>query len=282
MTLFKENQVSVRILSDNTASGAYESENGLSLLVSLYDFTILFDTGQGENLFSNATKMGLMLDDIDALVLSHGHYDHTGGIPEIIRRNPEVEVFLHPDAVISRYSMNPVHPGKQIGMPEMSVSALKNHHPSKIHLVRSPVEAHGGIMLTGAVPRESKMENTGGAFSLDPQGLSTDAISDDMSMWLTTEKGLLIILGCCHSGIVNTVEYIRRESGTERILGIIGGMHLLNSGCERIDFTCRKLQEWAPEFIVPCHCTGENAVNAISSCMPCNTMKSAVGMVMNV
>lgn len=269
--------ISIRILADNFASCDFTAEHGLSFLIQDNDFSMLFDTGQGEAVFANASKLGIDFSDIKALVLSHGHYDHTGGMAELKRLNSNLNIFFHPSATVRRFSVHPGLPVKDISMPCATISALRKHPKKLIHHVTAPAEIFHGVKLTGEIPRVNKLEDTGGPFFLDLAGTAPDSIPDDMALWIETSKGLVIVLGCCHSGLINTVEYVKRISGMDKIHGIIGGMHLLHAGTERIDCTCRKLQEWSPEFIAPCHCTGENAVKAIAACLPDRIITAQVG-----
>jgi 7,8-dihydropterin-6-yl-methyl-4-(beta-D-ribofuranosyl)aminobenzene 5'-phosphate synthase len=122
-----------------------------------------------------------------------------------------------------------------------------------------------GIGITGPVPRNSTFEDTGGPFYLDPDKAQADPITDDLSLWFETSDGLVILTGCCHSGLVNTVRQAQRISGVTRIRGIIGGLHLLNAGPERLDATIAFLHECAPDFLLPCHCTGTQVIERLRS-----------------
>jgi 7,8-dihydropterin-6-yl-methyl-4-(beta-D-ribofuranosyl)aminobenzene 5'-phosphate synthase len=120
-----------------------------------------------------------------------------------------------------------------------------------------------GIGITGPVPRNSGFEDTGGPFYLGADKLQPDPITDDLSLWFETGDGLVILTGCCHSGLVNTVRQAQRISGMTRIRGIIGGLHLLNAGAERLDATLAFLHECAPDFLLPCHCTGAQVIERL-------------------
>lgn len=104
------------------------------------------------------------------------------------------------------------------------------------------------------------LEDTGGPFFLDPEGNRSDPLADDMAVWITTDRGLIILTGCCHAGLINTVEHIRSVSAVDRVFGIVGGLHLVNASEARLAATCSALRRWDPDFVVPCNCTGEQAV----------------------
>jgi 7,8-dihydropterin-6-yl-methyl-4-(beta-D-ribofuranosyl)aminobenzene 5'-phosphate synthase len=255
-----EENISITIMVDNLSDSGLNTEHGLALLIQANGHSIVFDTGQGTALFANADAMNVDLKRPEMLVLSHGHYDHTGGIPELLRINPGIRIFNHPEAMVKRYSSHPDKPVKDISMPDAAVAALDNHPRNLLRHITAPLEIFTGVWLTGEIPRIAPFEDVGGPFFLDNKGQFQDSIIDDMALWIETPVGLVIVLGCCHSGLVNTVEYIRKLSNGRRVHGIIGGMHLLHASNERLEKTCEKLQEWSPDFIIPCHCTGEAAV----------------------
>lgn len=259
------NKAVIAIVADNVSDHGLTPEHGLSFLIQTECESIVFDIGQSETVFSNAAILGIDMAEPQMIVLSHGHYDHTGGIAELLRINPEMMVYYHPDATITRFSLHPGKPGKEISMPPTCRKALL-HHPSELRHPGTEVRRiASGIGITGEIPRLTLFEDTGGPFFLDSIGNEPDRIRDDQALWLETPSGLVIVLGCCHSGLVNTVEYIRKTSRIQRVRGIIGGMHLLHASEARLAATAEKLREWAPEFIVPCHCTGDNAIDFMRS-----------------
>lgn len=257
---------SITILSDNIADENLESEHGFSLLLKTPNGSLLFDAGQDQVLFANAKKLNIDLSQINKFVLSHGHYDHCGGIAELLRITPELDIFMHPGATVKRYSCHPDKPVKDISMPDEIRESLAIH--TLVHLIDSPYEILPKVWSTGEVPRNSAFEDTGGPFFLNVERQIADPIIDDLSLYIETPTGLVIVLGCCHSGLVNTVEHIQKVSGINTIKGIIGGMHLLHASEKRVERTCEKLSQWSPEFIIPCHCTGE---------APAEIMRSRLG-----
>ena len=259
------NKAVITIIADNVSDRGLTAENGLSFLIQAGCESIVFDIGQSEAVFSNAAILGIDMTEPQMLVLSHGHYDHTGGVAELLRINPEMMVYYHPDAMITRFSLHPGKPVKEISMPPACRKALLHHLSELRHPVTEACRIASGIGITGEIPRLTPFEDTGGPFFLDSAGNEPDRIRDDQALWLETPSGLVIVLGCCHSGLVNTVEYIRKTSRIQRVRGIIGGMHLLHASEARLAATSEKLREWAPEFIIPCHCTGDNAIDFMRS-----------------
>lgn len=252
-----ESQVKITLLVDNNAPEELEKEHGFSAWIEAGKSRILFDTGQSGALQTNAEKLGIKLEDADTLVLSHGHYDHTGTLPQFLAVNKKARLYMADSLDIDRWSCKPGTDPRSIGIPESSRQALEALPAERIHELHTPLYLMPGVGITGPVPRGSLIEDTGGPFYLDNTSKEDDLIEDDQSMWFETDDGIIILLGCCHAGLVNTVDYIRRISGKHKIRGIIGGMHLVNADEKRLNYTFDALKTWEPEFLVPCHCTGE-------------------------
>ncbi len=273
---------SITVLADNLAKEGLAAEHGLSFLIRMFGHSVLCDTGQGGTLFANAKALGVDLTQPELLVLSHGHYDHTGGLPELLRINPGLTVCCHPGIAMRHLCLHPGQPVKDISMPGPAQQALASLPAIQRRMTDRPLELLPGMFVTGEIPRQTSFEDTGGPFFLDPQGRVPDPIRDDLSVWIETPAGLVIVLGCCHSGLVNTVEFIRAASRIDRIRGIIGGMHLLHASEERLERTCEKLKEWSPEFVIPCHCTGEEAVAFMQSRVGACVRPGFAGMTFSV
>jgi 7,8-dihydropterin-6-yl-methyl-4-(beta-D-ribofuranosyl)aminobenzene 5'-phosphate synthase len=251
------------VLVDNNADPGLVAEHGFALWVEVEGRHILFDTGQRKALALNADAMGCDLKQVDTLVLSHGHYDHTGAVSEMLHLNPTARVYCHAKALDTRYSLHPGKSPRDISMPPSAREAIHELPRDRVHWLTGHVEICDGIGIAGPIPRKHPMEDTGGPFYLDIAGLHPDHLQDDTAMWLKTSKGLVIITGCCHSGLINTVEYIRHITGEGKVMGIIGGLHLQSAKEERLENTCCAMQEWNPEFVFPCHCTGSEAITSL-------------------
>lgn len=258
------NSISITLVIDNLALPELVAEHGFAAWIDTGEACFLFDTGQGAALIPNAHALGLDLNRTSALILSHGHYDHTGAIPAFLAANAHAPVIYGNGATISRFSCRPdEHPARQIGMADAVRQALEHLPPERRIELSAPRYLCPGIGITGPVPRHTAFEDTGGPFFLDIEKARPDPIDDDLSLWFETDDGLVILTGCCHSGLVNTVRHAQRISGVTRIRGIIGGLHLLNAGTERLDATLDFLHECAPDFLLPCHCTGEHVIERL-------------------
>jgi 7,8-dihydropterin-6-yl-methyl-4-(beta-D-ribofuranosyl)aminobenzene 5'-phosphate synthase len=252
--------VDITILVDNKADDGLLAEHGLALWIETGSLRILFDTGQGKALPYNAGILGIDLQDADALVLSHGHYDHTGGVPYVIGRKPNLDIYCHPAVVVPRYSIRSADQPKPIHMSQDSKIALHHLSFDRLHWVSQPMLLTSDIGVTGPIPRKNGCEDTGGPFFLDSHGQHADPINDDQALWIKTSRGLVIIVGCSHAGLVNTIDAIRESTGESSVVAVIGGFHLQNASEERLQKTVMALQ--GPDFgmLIPCHCTGDAAL----------------------
>ena len=274
MTIGKANGL---ILVDNLAGEGLIAEHGLSVWIEAGGRRILFDTGQGDALEANARTLGVDLGETDILVLSHGHYDHTGGVSGVLARAPGAEVFCHPAAVQPRYSLRGGRP-KAVHMPEEDKRALEGLPAQRLHFVSRPVWLAGHIGLTGFIPRETDYEDTGGAFYLDPAGKHVDPIEDDMALWIHTPFGLVVLLGCSHAGLVNTLNHVKRLSGISTVYAVIGGFHLVHSDENRLRQTINALRLMQPCMIAACHCTGEPFVHMLRDVFGSRLLSCRSGM----
>jgi len=267
----------ITILADNRAPDGLEGEHGLSMWIEADGLRILFDTGQGSALAPNAQALGIDLSTADILVLSHGHYDHTGAIEQVIRSAPDIQVYCHPGVVETRYS---VHDGvvTPIQMPPESVAAIMQLPAQQLHWVRQPAYLSEHIGITGPVPRETAYEDTGGPFYSDPDGSIVDPIDDDQALWIRNRDGLVVCVGCSHSGIINILNRVRGLNNGQGIRAIIGGFHLLNASAERLDQTVAALRQLAPDSIIPCHCTGDSATALLGNAFEDRCASGSAGM----
>jgi 7,8-dihydropterin-6-yl-methyl-4-(beta-D-ribofuranosyl)aminobenzene 5'-phosphate synthase len=261
------------------APGELASEHGLSLWVECGSHHVLLDTGQGRSLEVNAPALGVDLADTDAVVLSHGHYDHSGGLSYAVEHAPRATVYCHPAVFQTRYA---VQGGKSrsIGMPRRTRRTLKSLGMNRVRWVLGPTRITEGIGLTGPIPRLTDYEDTGGPFYLDTAGWRPDPLEDDLALWMRTDKGLVVCLGCAHSGVVNTIEYIQKLDPGQKIRAVIGGFHLVNADPARLEKTAEALRAADVLLVVPCHCTGAASVQALAAAFGEKLRSGASGSVL--
>jgi 7,8-dihydropterin-6-yl-methyl-4-(beta-D-ribofuranosyl)aminobenzene 5'-phosphate synthase len=243
----------VVVLADDVAGPrGLLAEHGLALWIETGGHRLLFDTGQGLALAHNAAALGIPLARADAVVLSHGHYDHTGGLPAVLAGRRGLPVFAQPEVFAPRWARR-YGEAREIGMPASAREALTQRASFRSSRVALPV--CGGVRVTGSIPRRSDFEGETGAFFLDGEGREPDPLVDDQAAFVETREGTVVLLGCAHAGVVNTLRHVETLSA-KPVCAVIGGMHLGGAGAERIGSTVRALVERDVRRVVPCHCTG--------------------------
>ena len=253
-------------------------EHGVSMLVETPAGRVLFDTGQsGTVLIHNARERDLSLRGIDSIVLSHGHYDHTGGMDAALKATGPVPVFAHPDVFIPRFSRRSDGSLKPIGMPfdREWLSGLG----ASWRLDREPQEVIPGVFTTGEVPRREPLEAPGDArLVIRKNGkVAKDPLWDDMSLVVDTPDGLVLLLGCCHAGLMNTIRHVRELFPGKRLLAVMGGTHLASASGERLAATEKFLKE-VPHIGLS-HCTGIPVAARFMARFPERTFVCQVGTV---
>lgn len=264
----------ITILVENSAHGpGLLAEHGLAYWIKYEDRNVLLDSGQGGVLAGNACKLGIALRKIDALILSHGHVDHTGGVVEALSANRPVTVYAHPAAFARKFIQNSDGTAREIGMPHLSGNAIRDSS-NRLIATTQPTTVFDGLTATGPVPRLTDFEDTGGSFFLDEACMRPDPLEDDQSVFFDTTEGTVVLLGCAHSGVINTLRYIHQLTDNRPIRTVIGGMHLIGASPHRIERTVEELHRFGIGRLAPVHCTGMPATIALwnafpSRCQPC-------------
>jgi 7,8-dihydropterin-6-yl-methyl-4-(beta-D-ribofuranosyl)aminobenzene 5'-phosphate synthase len=240
------------------------AKHGLSIHINRIkpQTSILMDTGQSpEILLNNMKILDLNLDKIDVIFLSHGHYDHTGGLLGIYEKTKsKIPLIAHPDVFSPKFKTTPHL--KDIGCPS-SLKQIESN--TNVISTRNPVPIADGIITTGEVKRTTIYEKPKSFWTIKNEIFVEDMLLDDQSLILNIEnKGLVILSGCAHSGIINTIKHAQLLTGIRNIHGVIGGFHLKISNEKTIKKTIEDLVTINPSFISPCHCTGSKSVKRLS------------------
>ena len=269
----------VSTLSENTASiGDFLGEWGLSVLVEADTTKILLDTGATISAVHNAESLGINLSMIDKIVLSHGHYDHTGGLREMLRRmKKEIEIIAHPDIWQAKFSRRVGKPDKYIGIPyqKEELESLGAHFT----LTKQPVEITQNIVTTGEISMVTEYETIdSGLFVKQDFRFEPDLVMDDQAMIIKTEKGLVIILGCAHRGMINTIYQAQKITGINAIQAVIGGSHLIGTAENRLWQSIAALKELGVQTLGLCHCTDLPVISVLAQEFGENFIFNKAGM----
>lgn len=256
--------ITLTILVENTARGAgILGEHGLSFWIDTGAHRVLFDTGQGLALMPNAARLGVDLGGADAIVLSHGHFDHVGGLESALAAAPSAPLFLHPRAVEAKFSgSDPQAGARRISIPFVETESFRRGG-RRVVATREPSEVAPGVWATGEIPRANDFEDTGGPFYLDAGLTQPDPLLDDQAVYLPTPAGVIVILGCAHAGVVNTLHHIAQLTGNAPVRALFGGLHLENASPRRVEETMRALRAVHPRQMGFGHCTGLAAIRRL-------------------
>jgi 7,8-dihydropterin-6-yl-methyl-4-(beta-D-ribofuranosyl)aminobenzene 5'-phosphate synthase len=264
------------VLTDNaTLTDRYfTGEPGLSLYIETGSRRILFDTGYSGAFIGNAYKMGIDLLQLDYVILSHGHIDHTGGLPALIQLFLEakiekhlhktLKIVAHPHCFYSRSLGRLANIGSQVSYENLALHFT-------VETSKAPVWPAAGLVYLGEIPRPITFPQRGGGDLrkiMLPSGTADDTILDDSALAYQSAEGLVIITGCSHAGICNIINKAKAVCGDDRIIDIIGGFHLLDPSPEELTGTCDFLKKERVRAIRPCHCTSLTAKIALASVAP--------------
>ncbi|HEB65166.1 MAG TPA: MBL fold metallo-hydrolase [Chloroflexi bacterium] len=253
----------ITCLVDNAArrSTAFWAEHGLSFCVERGGARLLWDTGQsGEVLRHNLALAGLGPEHFDALALSHAHYDHTGGLAFILRERPGLPLYAHRDLLTPRFSLRDgEYRSIGMGMSPEEVSAQAD-----LRLSAAPQEIFPGLWTSGEIVERSEPEGRSAHhFIRRGDRWLPDPYRDDMSLVLETTEGVVLLCGCCHAGLLNTLAHVRQHFG-KPIQAVLGGTHLASAGETYLAHVVSVLQKhYGGMHYYLNHCTGENAFAAL-------------------
>jgi len=287
------NQLVITILIDNYAGPkGTVGEKGFSSLVELEyqngeTRKILFDTGaSGTSLLNNLTALKADLVGTDCIVFSHGHWDHVWGIPQLLPlENSDAFLFCHPAALEKKWCLDE-NGTEEIKSLHEVISPEKLAELIPIHTNPEPFELFPGVFSTGEIPRRNPHEVLSKRLSrihIDgPAGPEVDQIPEDLSLIFQMAGGSIVILtGCCHAGVINTIHLARQITPFSEIAGLIGGLHLFDAPQQRLDFTVEELSKLTIQEVGACHCTGPRGIHALKNAFPGQFRDVEVGVQFN-
>jgi 7,8-dihydropterin-6-yl-methyl-4-(beta-D-ribofuranosyl)aminobenzene 5'-phosphate synthase len=230
-------------------------EHGASFLIEIDGKKILYDTGQTGAVAENLALLGTHPRELDFIVISHGHNDHTGGLMRVLQEaRKDVEVVAHAKIFADHLSVIAGN-RRSIGVP-YAENVLRSIG-GRWDLRDQPRQLTPTLWFSGSVPRVTDFEEVDGRLMIAGEGGDVrDPIEDDASLFARGSRGLVVIAGCAHSGLVNTARHGLAVTGLDRLQGWIGGTHLAPAPQHQQDRTVAQLEAWAPEFIAANHCTG--------------------------
>lgn len=252
----------LHVLIDNTAHMPdLASEHGLSMALESPEGLWLWDTGASEAFVENAARLGLALNKVVGVALSHGHWDHTGGLPALRLAGNKAPVFAHPDVLVRRFMEYPKRPPKEIGW-------RGGREQERLHPVTPHAQLTKKMQLHTAIPRQTGLFQAVEHFFLDQECTQPDYVVDDAALLVEGSRGPAVILGCCHSGLANTLHALRARAGLDQVHTVVGGLHLMHAPQSAVRETLEVLREFGVRRVFAGHCTGKEALERLRRELP--------------
>jgi len=250
-------RLKVTLLVDNETPGeGLVGEHGFSAILETDRGTVLFDAGASSDAaVRNAAALGVDLAPVGAIALSHGHYDHTGGLAAVLEAAPEAVLYVHPQIAAKRW-------GHRLGFKKsigMSGDNLKAAEARGMKRVTEPLLLPQGVMLSGSIPGPPSPTEKNFTVEIDGER-APDRFVDEMFVLAETRAGVFLLTGCCHRGLANTLNHAQRLAGGKPITTVVGGLHLARLSKAELDASVAALQSAGSTEVIAGHCTGKRAI----------------------
>ena len=246
----------IRILTENTVyRRGLTGEHGLSFLLEEQGHRFLFDTGQSSVYVKNAEKLHEDIKNVDGIILSHGHYDHCGGIEFYPRSENMPPIYIREKAFEDKRNYN----GKKNQYDRIGIDWAKEKFAQSYIFTGKRYEICKNFTLLSKIEDEAGFKNKPRGFYIG-EGERPDYMEDEQILVVQTEKGLSLFMGCSHMGVMNCISRVMREFPGQPVYSILAGMHLNHASMEQIDKTIEELEKIAFDILIPVHCTGIRAI----------------------
>ena len=269
----------VSVVCDNTVGRSdFLGEHGWSCLIERGSERYLFDTGQGLTISHNLKSLEKSLDGLSLILISHGHYDHTGGLKWVLTEAKGAQIVAHP-GIFERHSVKDVHGSgkiRYIGCP-FTRQELEDLG-ADFRFFHKTVEVCPGMwFITGIERNPKKVPHDPRLVIQSGDEIAPDPVADDSSLLIDTDQGLVLIMGCAHSGILNLMDYVQDAMGINTLFGVMGGTHLAFSDSHILSQMIEKLEALSVQLIGVSHCTGFEAAAAIYNYFPTRVSLASAG-----
>ncbi|MCX8110197.1 MAG: MBL fold metallo-hydrolase [Syntrophorhabdaceae bacterium] len=273
------------VLCENVVANlAGIGEHGFAVYIETDHGSYLFDTGSGIGILHNADTFQKDLKKIKKVMLSHGHYDHTGGLVQVLSRTGEIDVYCHPAVFDEKYAVSKEQFKQEkrfIGIPHRQI--LLESKGAVFKFSKEFQEVERGMYLTGEVQRKNDYEVGDARLSLKSgEDFVKDPLWDDQALVFSTKKGIVVLLGCAHAGIINTLQHVASRLKIDSFYAVIGGTHLGLVGHEQFDKSMEALKDFKIDKIGLSHCTGIEAGFKIKEYFGENSFYASVGTVFEI
>ena len=259
-------------------------EHGFSVFLEVDGLRLLFDTGQSGRFVENAKALGVDLSETDLVILSHGHYDHTGGVPALLDKlEKKTPFYVGKEFFLPKYKLLEDGSWKYNGNPFEKALICGENSPVELNFVdNNATWLTNRLVLLKNFSRVTAYEEVNSKFFIKTEtGYEPDLFMDEISLGICTEEGLVLVVGCSHAGIINIVEHVKRELGLP-ITAVIGGTHLVEAGEQRLIQTVQAIKRHGIQTIAVSHCTGEAGMSILKEEFGENFILNHTGKVLNV